>query len=324
MKAIICPRYGSPDVLRLEEVPKPVPKDDQVLVRNHAATVTMGDCEVRSFKMKSWIWLFARLGFGLRGPRMKVLGMELAGEIESVGKDVKRFSEGDRVFAGTAFHLSAHAEYTCLPEDGLIAPKPDNLSYDEVVSLPIGGLNALHFIRKAGIGRGQKVLINGAGGSIGTYAVQLAKSAGAEVAAVDSAGKLDMLRSIGADEVIDYAEGDFTKNGQPYDVIFDVVGKSSYSRSLKSLEKSGFYLLANPGLIHMIRGAWVSRTTGKKVVFGSVTEKTEDLVNLGKMMEEGMIKAIIDRSYPLEKTADAHRYVESGEKRGHVVLTMGS
>jgi NADPH:quinone reductase-like Zn-dependent oxidoreductase len=255
---------------------------------------------------------------------MKILGMELAGEVESVGKDVNKFSEGDRVFAGTGLRLRAHAEYTCLPEDGLITLKPDKVTYEEVASLSIGGLNALHFIRRAGIEDGHKVLVNGAGGSIGTYAVQIAKSAGAQVTAVDSAGKLEMLRSIGADEVTDYAKKDFTENGKTYDVIFDVVGKSSFSRSLKSLGENGSYLLANPGLTHMIRGIWTSRTSSKKVVYESVIEKVEDLVYLGKLMEEGKIKAVIDRSYPLDQAADAHRYVESGEKRGHVVISVGN
>ena len=315
MKAVICTKYGSPDVLQLAEVKKPVPKDNEVLIRIYTTTVTTGDVEIRKFKMPMWLWLPARIGFGLRGPRRKILGQELAGEIEAVGKDVKSFREGDQVFARTGFSLGAYAEYICLSEEGVIAIKPANMTYEEASAIPMGGLEALHFLRLGNIQSGQKVLINGASGSIGTVAVQLAKYFGAEVTGVCSTRNLDMVRSIGADHVIDYTEEDFTKNGETYDVIFDVVGKSPFSSSLKSLNKNGRYLLANPGLSQMIRGRLVSMRSIKKVITGTASENAEDLLFLKELIEAGKIKSVIDRCYPLEKIAEAHRYVDKGHKK---------
>ena len=257
----------------------------------------------------------------LQGTRKKILGQELAGEIESVGKDVKLFKKGDQVFALTGFRLGAYAEYDCLPEKGLIATKPANMTYEEAATIPLGGLHASHFLRKAHIQSGQRVLINGAGGSIGTLAVQLAKTFGAEVTAVDSAGKLDMLRSIGADRVIDYSKEDFTRSGESYDVVFDVVGKSSFSGSMRSLKDGGFYLLGNPGLSQLARRYWTS-TRSKKVMSG-MTYGTEDLVFLKGLIEAGRVRSVIDRSYPLEEIAEAHRYVDTGQKAGNVVITVG-
>src|SRR5712692_2078135 len=248
MKAIVCTRYGPPEVLQLKEMEKPALKDNEVLVRVYAATVTMGDCELRRFKMPIWLWLLARIGFGFRGPRRGILGQELAGEIESVGNAVKLFKKGDQVFAFTGLRLGAYAAYNCLPEKGLMAIKPANMTFEEAATVPVGGLHALHLLRKGNIQSRQKVLINGAGGTVGTLAVQLAKSFGAEVTGVDSTRKLDMLRSIGADKVIDYTQEDFTKNGESYDVIFDVVGKSSFSGCIWSLKEKGVYLLGNPTL----------------------------------------------------------------------------
>ena len=322
MKAMVCTRYGPPDVLQLRELEKPTPKDNEVLVRVHAATVTKGDCELRSLNLPLRWQLFVRVGFGFRAPRKKILGQELAGEIESVGRDVKLFKKGDQVFAFTGLHLGAYAEYNCLPEKGLIAMKPVNMSFEEAAAVPVGGLHALNCLRKGNVQSVQKVLIIGAGGTVGTLAVQLAKSSGAEVTCVDSTGKLEMLGSIGADHVIDYTKVDFTKSGERYDVIFDVVGKSSFSGCIRSLKEKGFYLLGNPGLSQQVRGLWTSMMTSKKVVGGTVSYKTEDLIFLRELIEAGKIRSVIDRRYPLEQIAEAHRYVDTGQKTGNVVITV--
>ncbi len=326
MKAIVWTRYGPPEVLQLQEVAKPTPKDDEVLIRIYAATVIAGDCEVRNLKIPILFRLPMRMYVGFRKPkRITILGQELAGEIESVGKDVRLFKAGDQVFAATGFTMGAYAEYICLPEkstDGVVAAKPANMTYEEAAAVPTGGLEALHFLRKGNIQRGQKVLINGAGGTIGTFAVQLAKSFGAEVTGVDSAEKLAMLRSIGADYVVDYAQEDFTKRGHVYDIIFDVVGKSSFSGCIRSLTPHGRYLLANPGLSQMVRGLWTSKRSNKKVLFGTGSQKTEDLMFLKALVETGTIQSVIDRIYPLEQVAEAHRYVEKGHKKGNVVITL--
>ena len=260
--------------------------------------------------------------FWFQAPRKKILGQELAGEIESVGRDVKLFKKGDQVFAFTGLHLGAYAEYNCLPEKGLIAMKPVNMSFEEAAAVPVGGLHALNCLRKGNVQSVQKVLIIGAGGTVGTLAVQLAKSFGAEVTCVDSTGKLEMLGSIGADHVIDYTKVDFTKSGERYDVIFDVVGKSSFSGCIRSLKEKGFYLLGNPGLSQQVRGLWTSMMTSKKVVGGTVSYKTEDLIFLRELIEAGKIRSVIDRRYPLEQIAEAHRYVDTGQKTGNVVITV--
>jgi len=326
MKAIVWTKYGPPDVLQLKEVEKPIPKKDEVLVKVYATTVTAGDCEMRSLKFALFLSLLMRIYVGLIRPtRIKIIGQELAGEIESAGKDVKLFKEGDQVFAATGFGAGAYAEYICLPEkpeEGALAVKPANMTYEEAAAVPVGGLEALHFLREGNIQSGQKVLINGAGGSIGTFAVQLARYFGAEVTGVDSTGKLDMLRSIGANQVIDYTQEDFTKSGESYDVIFDVVGKSLFSSSVRSLKQNGRYLLANPGLSQMVRGRWTSMISSKKVIFGAASHKTDDLIFLKELIEAGKIKSVIDRRYPLEQIAEAHRYVETGQKKGNVVITV--
>ncbi len=325
MKAIVWTKYGPPDVLQLKEVEKPTPKDNEVLIRIYATTVTAGDCEQRSLKLPIWYRLPMQAYIGLKRPkRITILGMELAGEIESVGKDVKLFRKGDQVFAHTGFvGMGAYAEYICLPEEpegGVLAIKPANMTYEEAAAVPTGGLEALHILRKGNIQSGEKVLINGAGGSIGTFAVQLAKYYGAEVTAVDRTGKLDMLRSIGADHVVDYTKEDFTQRGQIYDVIFDVVGKSSYSGSIRSLKQNGRYLLANPR--PGVQRRRTSRSSSKKVIFGNVSYKSEDLIFLKELIEKGKLKSVIDRTYPLEQVPEAHRYVETGGKKGHVVITV--
>jgi NADPH:quinone reductase-like Zn-dependent oxidoreductase len=327
MKAIVWTEYGPPDVLQLKEVEKPTPKDNEVLIKIYATTVTAGDCEQRSLKLPIWHALPMRAYVGLIRPtRITILGMELAGKIESVGKEVKRFKKGDQVFAATGFAgMGACAEYICLPEEpdeGALAIKPANMTYEQAAAVPVGGLEALCFLRQGNIQSGQKVLVNGAGGTIGTFAVQLAKHFGAKVTAVDSTGKLDILRSIGADQVIDYTQEDFTKSGQSYDFILDVVGKSSFSGSIRSLKQNGRYLIANPGPSQVVRGRWTSMTGSKKVISGAAYPKTEDLLFLKELIEAGKIKAVIDRRYPLEQTAEAHRYVEKGHKKGNVVITV--
>jgi NADPH:quinone reductase-like Zn-dependent oxidoreductase len=328
MKAIVCTKYGSPDVLQLKEVEKPTPKDNEVLIKIYAATATAGDCELRSLKFPFLLQLLMRIGFGFRGPRKKkILGQELAGEIESVGKNVTKFKKGDQVFAHAGFSFGAYAEYKCMHEEskgmgGLLVKKPANMTYEEAATVPTGGLEALHYLRKANIKNGQKVLINGAGGSIGTIGVQLAKYFGAEVTAVDNSSKLDMLRSIGADHVIDYTNENFTDKDETYDVIFDVVGKSSFSGSIKSLNENGFYLIANPRRSYKVQGRRFSKSSNKKVIVGGADHKIEQLIFLKELIEEGKLKAVIDKHYPLEKTAEAHRYVENGHKKGNVVINI--
>jgi NADPH:quinone reductase-like Zn-dependent oxidoreductase len=330
MKAIVWTEYGPPDVLQLKEVEKPIPKDSEVLIRIYATTVTAGDCEQRSLKLPFWYRLPMRAYVGFKKPtRITILGMELAGQIESVGKDVKLFREGDQVFAATGFvGMGACAEYICMPEepeDGALAIKPANMTYEEATPVPVGGLEALHFLRQGNIQSGQKVLINGAGGTIGPFAVQLTRYFGAEVTGVDGTGKLDMLRSIGADRVIDYTQEDFTRSGETYDFILDVVGKGSFSGCIRSLKQNGIYLIADPGLSQMVRRRTNSLSglqTGKKVIFGAASPKSEDLIFLKELIEAGKIISIIDRCYPLEQTAEAHRYVETGQKKGHVVITV--
>jgi NADPH:quinone reductase-like Zn-dependent oxidoreductase len=326
MKAIVWTKYGSPDGLQLQEVNKPTPKDHEVLIRIYATTVSTADCELRSFKGFSALWLPLRIYIGIIRPtRIPILGQELAGEIEAVGKEVTRFRNGDQVFAWTGFRLGANAEYICMPEDGVLATKPSNMTYEEAAALPIGGLEAVHFLRKGTIQSGQKVLINGAGGSIGTFAIQLAKYFGANVTGVDSTEKLDMLRSIGADQVIDYTQEDSTQSGETYDVIFDVVGKSSFSGSLRSLKPNGRYLLGNPGLSQRFRARWTSMSSSKQVIpyaARAASEITEDLNFLKELIEAGKIKSVIDRRYPLELSAEAHRYVDTGRKKGNVVITL--
>ena len=331
MRAIVWTRYGPPDVLRLQEVEKPIPADDEVLVKIHAATVFVGDCELRSFSFPSLLMrILIRAYMGFIRPRgTKILGQELAGEVEAVGKDVELFRAGDQVFGLTGMHFGTYAEYVCMPEKenssgALIIPKPANMSYEQAAGVPVGGTNALHFIRKAKIQRGEKVLINGAGGSIGIYAVQLARNLGAVVTVVDSADKLDMLRSLGADHCIDYVQEDFTQNGEIYDVILDVVGKSHYSRSLKSLTPTGRYLLANTLPSVMLRALWTSKTSSRQVIFELASPKAADLVFLRQLIEQGKLKTAIDRRYPLEQTVEAHRYVDTGRKAGNVVLLVNS
>lgn len=329
MKAIVWTRYGPPDVLQLQEVATPTPEDHEVLVKIHATGVTAGDCEMRRLQLPLGLSLPMRLYVGISRPRrVTILGQELAGEITAVGRSVKNFAVGDQVIAATGFGFGAYAEYTCLPAgnatggSATLAPKPTNLSYTEAATLPVGGLEALHFLRRANVRRGESLLINGAGGSIGTLALQLAKHYGAEVTAVDSAGKLAMLRELGADYVVDYTQEDFTRLGRTYDIIFDVVGKSSFSHSLQSLSPGGRYLLGNPRVATLVRGWWATKTSGKQVIFATSEPRRADLLVLAELAAEGTLKPVVDRTYPLAQAAAAHRYVETGQKAGSVALVM--
>ncbi|MCI4366019.1 MAG: NAD(P)-dependent alcohol dehydrogenase [Thermoplasmata archaeon] len=325
MRAVVWERYGPPEGLHLREVVKPTPKDDELLIKIHATTVSAGDCELRSLNFSIGLRLLVRLLMGLTRPRRKVLGQELAGVVEAVGKDVTLFRPGDAVFGTTGFGFGAYAEYICLPERSegrALATKPTNMTYEEAATVPTGGLEALHFLRRAGGLSRRRVVIVGAGGGIGTFAVQLAKYFGAEVTGVDRTGKLDLLRSIGADRVFDFPQQDFTKGGATYDVIFDVVGTGSYADHLAALTENGRYLLGNPRFSTRVRARWISWRGGKKVVTGASRQKTEDLVFLRQLIEGGSLRTVIDRRFPLEQVPEAHRYFETGLARGRVVITV--
>ena len=322
MKAVICKAYGPPEVLQVKEVEKPVPGKDDVLIKIHVATVTMGDCELRALTLPLWTRVPIRLFMGYRKPRKFIPGMEFSGVVESVGKDVVTFKPGDAVFVSSGLGMGGNAEYKSLRATRAIALKPANAGFEQVAPIAVGGLNALHFLRKANIQPGQRVLINGACGSIGTFGVQLAKLYGADVTAVDSREKLDVLRTLGADHVIDYRSEDFSRNGVRYDVIFDTVYKSDFFRCLNSLTETGYYLMANPGPRRMALALWVSWTTRKKVIFEFAAERIEDMNHIAELIASGKIKTVIDRRYSLDQIQEAHAYVERGEKKGNVVVMI--
>jgi NADPH:quinone reductase-like Zn-dependent oxidoreductase len=321
MKAMVYEEFGPPEVLQLKDVEKPVPKENEVRIKIHATSVTKYDCWVRSSTAPPGFGLIMRIANGLK-PKQPILGTELAGEVETVGRDVTRLKVGDQVYGFCGMNLGAYAEYICLPEAAVVQ-KPANLTYEEAAAVPQGALTAVYFLRNGHIQRGDKILIFGASGGVGSYAVQLARHHfGAEVTGVCSTSKMDYVKSLGADQVIDYTQEDFTQNGQVYDIIFDTVGKTSVSRTRRSLEKNGSYLLATFGLPMLIQLFWYSMISSQNFEFGALKEKTEDLVFLKDLIEAGEIKPVIDRCYPLEQAAEAHRYVEAGRKTGNVVITV--
>ena len=323
MKAVVCSKYGPPDVLQLKELDKPGPKDNEVLIKIFATVVEPSDCGYRSGKP-----FFGRLFSGLLKPKNPVLGFELAGEIEAIGKSVRRFKVGDDVYGATGIDCGAYAEYKCLAQNGTLAIKPTNFNFEEAAGICDGALTALPFLRdKGNIQSGQKVLINGASGSVGIYAIQIASYYGAEVTGVCSSSNIELVKSMGADNVIDYTQEDFTQDGQTYDIIFDAVAKSSFAQCKNSLKQKGVYLSTMPSLALLFQMLWTSKIGNKKAMFAAsgmrpAKDRTEDLIFLKELIEAGIIKSVIDRRYPMEQIAEAHTYVEKGHKKGNVVITI--
>lgn len=322
MKAVVYERYGPPEVLQLKEVEKPAPKDNEVLIKTHAVTVTSGDWRVRSLSVPAGFGFIMRLVFGISKPKQPILGSELAGVIESVGKDVRKFKVGDQVLAFSDASMGCHAEYKCMPQDGAVVLKPPSLSYDEAAALSFGGTTALDFLRRGKLQSGERILVNGASGGVGTAAVQLAKHFGADVTGVCSTANMELVRSLGASHVIDYTKEDFTQNGETYDVIVDTVGTAPFSRSKDSLKAGGRLLMVLAGLPDMLQIPWVSMTSSKKVIAGPAAVRAEDLRFLAGLAQAGEFKPVIDRRYPFEQIAEAHRYVDTGRKKGNVIITL--
>jgi len=325
MKAVTYKKYGPPEVLQVENVETPSPLENEILVRVRAAEATKSDCEMRSFHFQvKWFWLPLRIMLGIRKPKRSILGGYFSGEVESVGQSVSKFKPGDAVFGSTQLRFGAYGEYVCLPDNFTIALKPNNMSFTEAAAVPLGGLNALHYLRRANLQKGEKVLINGAGASIGTFGVQIAKAMGAEVTAVDSGIKEEMLRRIGADHFIDYAKADYTQSGQTYDVIFNMVAKNSASGSIKCLKPKGRYLTANPKFSDMLRSIFTTQFTDKTMIFAFAGEKEEELISLREMIEAGKISSVVDKVYPMEQAVEAHHRVETEQRIGSVVISMDS
>ena len=325
MKAILHTRFGPPDELQIKEVEKPTPNDNEMLIKVRATTVTSTDCNVRNYTfVPVMLQIPARIFmFGVFRPRIAILGIDLAGEIEKVGKDVRRFSEGDYVFGTPGMTFGAHAEYTCVPENAALTIKPGSMTWEEAAAIFLGASTALFYLRDKGkIQAGHRILIYGASGAIGTYAVQLAKYYGAVVTGVCSTTNLEMVKSLGADKVIDYTKEDYTKSGETYDIVLDTVGKTSFSRCRKSLKQKGVFLPVSMGLTELVQIVWTSIKGGKRVKGGVAGESVEDLELLKKLTEAGKMKPVIDRCYPLEQTAEAFEYVEKGHKKGNVVITV--
>jgi len=320
MKAIVYEEYGPPEVLQLREVPKPVPKDHEVLVRNRATTVTTGDWRARSLAMPRGFRILGRLVFGVVKPRQPILGTEVAGVVEAVGKSVTRFQVGDAVFAFPGIRMGCYADYRCVPEAGAIASKPDKLSFEEAAALSFGGSTALDFLRKGAVRSGERVLINGASGGVGTAAVQLARHLGAHVTGVCSGANAELVRSLGAEHVIDYTQEDFTRRGQKYDVIIDIAGTCPYERSARALADGGRLLLVLNGLKDLFTAPWISMRGRHKVIAGPASETADNLRQLGELAAAGTFKPVIDRQYTLDQMVAAHHYVDQGHKRGNVVI----
>lgn len=323
MKAILYQQYGPPDVLQMADIAKPIPKPNEILIKTYATTVTSGDWRVRSLTVPAGFGWMTRLVFGVSRPRQPILGSELAGVVESVGEAVSRFKVGDAVFAFSDARMGCYAEYKCMPQDGAVACKPLGLSYGEAAALSFGGTTALDFLRRAKLQRGESVLINGASGAVGAAAVQLARHFGAHVTAVCGTANMAWVRALGASQVIDYTQEDFTQNGQTYHVIMDTVGTAPFSRCQASLRDGGRLLLVLAGLADMLHAPWASLTSGKKVIAGPVSVRAEDLPLLAELAATGAFKAVIDRRYPFEQMVEAHRYVDSGRKKGNVVVMLG-
>ncbi|MES0491009.1 MAG: NAD(P)-dependent alcohol dehydrogenase [Leptospirales bacterium] len=322
MKAVVYEKYGAPEVLHMVEVEKPVPKENEVLIKIYSTTVSAADWRARSLIIPYGFKHISHLVFGVSKPRQPILGMELAGEVESIGKGVTKYKAGDKVFAATGITMGCYAQYKCMPEDGAVALKPDNLSFDEAAALTFGGITALHFFRKAKLQPGEKVLINGASGAVGTAALQLARHFGADITAICSGPNTELVKSLGANHVIDYTKEDFTKNGETYDVIMDNVGTAPFSRSKNSLTKQGRFLLILGTLLNLLQIPIVSLTSSKKIFGGSASTSVEDLQFLAELAENGEFRPFIDRRYPLEEIVEAHRYVDTGRKRGNVIITV--
>jgi NADPH:quinone reductase-like Zn-dependent oxidoreductase len=323
MRAVVYDRYGPPDVLHIEELERPIPKDDEILVKIHATTVTRADCATREANRKSGLAIMAisRIFSGIRRPKQRILGTELAGEVEAIGANVSQFAVGEHVFGSSGFRFGTHAEFTCIRENACIAHKPAGISFAEAATICDGGLGALWCLRQANIQQGQKILIYGASGAIGTAGVQLAKHFGADVTAVCSTKNLELMSSLGADRAIDYTQEDFTKNGKLYDVIFDAVGKHTFWKCKKTLKPGGSYL-ATDGIEHLLLALWTSRIGNKKVRFSIPRYTKQDVLFLKELIEAGKYQAIIDRSYPMEEVYEATKYVETEQKIGNVVLIM--
>lgn len=317
MKAVVYTKYGSPDVLKLQEVAKPIPKENEILVKVYATSVSKGDVRLRSADP-----FLVRLFFGILKPNVPILGGSLAGEIEAVGKHVTQFKIGDQVFASTGRKMSAHAEFASLPEDGLIAFKPKNKSYAEVASIPFGDGTSLYFLKKANIQSGQKILIIGASGSLGVAAVQLAKYFGAEVHAVCSTTNVELVKSIGADRIFDYTTEDFTESGESYDIIYDTVGKMSIKKALNVLKKNGQLILGAALISQMLEAGWIAVTKKTKIIAGEMKESKADLEFLASLYETGKMKAVIDKTFSMEEIKEAHRLVDSGRKKGNVIISI--